>query len=114
MKPPCRYKEEGRRVNLTNNGVLSTFIVDNKNELTNAPVKGTIWYDSNGNMTGNSAGDSFQYDDENRLIEAGIYAANFTTGFQYDGLGRLRQRTDISGIVGPLNSQTWCNYIYEF
>src|SRR5205807_8410152 len=53
----------------TNNGASSTFTVDTKNELTNAPA-GTLTYDSNGNLlTANNAHNAYGYDDENRLVE---------------------------------------------
>jgi len=79
---------------LTNNGVVNTFIVDNKNQLTN--VYGNLCrYDSNGNLTNHASYPFCFYDDENQLVQAsdetyGSYRSNFA----YDGLGRLRQRLD--------------------
>lgn len=104
----------------TNNGPLSTFIVDNKNELTNAfSILNT--YDSNGNLTGVGSGKVYVYDDENQLIQWFSYqlgSSSPTNGdlrsdFVYDGLGRLRERleyvlscpiTNGGGGGGDLNS----------
>jgi RHS repeat-associated protein len=93
----------------TNNGVVGTFTVDNKNELTNAPPGfNTITYDSNGNMLshGGPSGKKYfyAYDDENRL-EQWYSADHFGNGleatqFIYDGLGRLRQRLEYSNFGG--------------
>jgi RHS repeat-associated protein len=86
---------------LTNNGSLSTFIVDNKNQLTNAPSPvNQQAYDSNGNLIGSHDSGGFQwgyyYDDENRL--GTLIRTNGTditrTDFIYDGLGRLRERLE--------------------
>src|SRR2546426_8128242 len=82
----------------TNNDVASTFIVDTKNELTNAPSPvGNQIYDSNGNMRTNHGGSwVYVYDHENRLIE--FYRFNLfpnkLTQFAYDGFGRLRVRDE--------------------
>jgi RHS repeat-associated protein len=95
---------------LTNNGALSTFIVDNKNELTNA-FTAANGYDSNGNLTaGDNGHNGYVYDDENRLIQWFWYATDashltngaYRTDFYYDGVGRLRERLefDILGSSG--------------
>jgi RHS repeat-associated protein len=95
---------------LTNNGALSTFIVDNKNELTNA-FTAANGYDSNGNLTaGDNGHNAYVYDDENRLIQWFWYATDSShltngalrTDFYYDGVGRLRERLefDILGSSG--------------
>jgi len=103
----------------TNNGVLTTFTVDNKNELTNA--SGLIYsesYDSNGNpVLRRNSGPQwriYSYDDENRLIQL-IYSnslgGTFTaTKFNYDGLGRLRKRVEYDP-GWTFNSET--HYIYD-
>src|SRR2546425_34059 len=83
----------------TNNGTPSTFLMDNKNELTNAFSSAYV-YDSNGNLTNGSGGHNVSvYDDENRLIQWFFYQTppNAANGdrradFTYDGLGRLRKR----------------------
>ena len=98
--------------NLTNRSG-SAFVVDNKNELTNAPDPvGAITYDSNGNMLSHFAPSSHQYsfvyDDENRLVQfeddlrriGGLLLPIQLTQFVYDGLGRLRQRLEYSNSGG--------------
>jgi RHS repeat-associated protein len=95
---------------LTNNGSTYNFLVDTKNELTNA-YSSTYGYDGNGNLiSGTNSHTSFVYDDENRLIQWFWYAAGSSscsngalrTDFVYDGLGRLRKRTEysIAGTIG--------------
>jgi YD repeat-containing protein len=95
---------------LTNNGSSYDFLVDTRNELTNA-YSSTYAHDSNGNVTsGTNAHTSYAYDDENRLIQWFWYAAGsgicsngaLRTDFVYDGLGRLRKRTEysIAGTIG--------------
>jgi RHS repeat-associated protein len=82
----------------TNNGAASSFWVDVKNELTNAPA-GAATYDANGNqITSANSRYDYTYDDENRLIEwmdnGTIHAVPRLTDFVYDGLGRLRVRLE--------------------
>jgi len=109
----------------TNNGAVSWFSVDNKNETTDAAPLGTRTYDANGNLTQagdpTSIGVAYTYDDENRLIEVytnynpgvgplvGGGATNGQTDFIYDGLGRLRERLEY--VNGVFNSTT--EYIYD-
>jgi RHS repeat-associated protein len=79
----------------TNNGVLGTFGVNVKNELTNNGSY-TFSYDFNGNMlTNGPIYAALTYDDENRLtiISSDIYKL-FRSTFAYDGIGRLRKRID--------------------
>jgi RHS repeat-associated protein len=87
----------------TNNGVLGTFVVDTKNELTNAPTPmGTMLYDANGNLTSANGHYLYSYDAENRLtmwIYTQLGLNSLTNGdlvstFAYDGLGRLRIRDE--------------------
>ncbi|MCX6916677.1 MAG: hypothetical protein NT167_27145, partial [Verrucomicrobia bacterium] len=88
----------------TNNATVGTFLVDGKNQLTNAPSY-NLSYDGNGNPTGPvyaGASTTLAYDDENRLIS--FSSGGNTSTFAYDGLGRLRTRSDPSGVV---------NYIYD-
>jgi YD repeat-containing protein len=78
----------------TNFGGLNTYTVDSKNQLTSSPG-GSPSYDANGNLTalGDGTFDTAGYDDENRLIWA--QAEDFwRSEFAYDGLGRLRQRSE--------------------
>jgi RHS repeat-associated protein len=110
---------------LTNNGSASQFIVDNKNELTNAPASNPISYDVNGNMTAYSSGhlNVYTYDDENRLIDFQDLLLGNETVFVYDGLGRLRIRQEYVappqrpvGIEGPIGAGTLSSethYIYD-
>ena len=88
----------------TNNATVGTFLVDGKNQLTNAPSY-NLSYDGNGNPTGPvyaGASTTLAYGDENRLIS--FSTGGNTSTFAYDGLGRLRTRSDPSGVV---------NYIYD-
>jgi RHS repeat-associated protein len=87
---------------LTNNGSLSTFLVDGRNELTNA-FGASYSYDANGNLTaGTNSHNAYVYDDENRLVQWFWYATDSShltngaarTDFVYDGLGRLRKRLE--------------------
>jgi len=86
----------------TNSGGVGTFLVDNKNQLTNAPVWEELTYDDNGNLASKYNGIfSYAYDDENRLTEIEVRTAFgdavWGTLFIYDGLGRLRVRQEYQG-----------------
>ncbi len=112
----------------TNNGVLSTFSVDNKNQLTNTTSVGTQTYDANGNLTySDGPSNGYGYDDENRLANWYYYDGghngngNPTSGgdyraeFVYDGKGRLRKRVEYQADGG---GTTWLilsgtRYIYD-
>jgi RHS repeat-associated protein len=84
----------------TNNGSAAAFLVDGKNQLTNAA--GTfMWYDANGNQVSrwdgfyHTYGYAYTYDDENRLTRIEDTTNHtFRTDFVYDGLGRLRKRLE--------------------
>ena len=87
----------------TNNGTANNYLVDTKNEVTNA-YGATYSYDSNGNLTtGTNGSNAYVYDDENRLIQWFWYnngtnctGGGYRTDFFYDGLGRLRKRLEYS------------------
>ena len=79
----------------TNNGALTTFTVDSRNELTAISGYGNNYYDGNGNLTNRYDGLDYTYDDENRLVRvADDRLHSFRTDFVYDGLGRLRKRLE--------------------
>ena len=110
----------------TNNGALSTFYVDTKNELTNV-FNAAYSYDGNGNLTNANGGtNAFIYDDENRLVQWYYYQAgtpttdgDLATEFVYDGLGRLRERWEYvwNSATSPIGaSWRWTSttrYIYD-
>jgi RHS repeat-associated protein len=96
----------------TNNGTFTTFLVDNKNELTNH--FGPNGYDLNGNLTNRESEDTLVYDDENRLtLISGDLFQNFRTAFAYDGLGRLRIRTEYTWSGSAWVADSVVNYIYD-
>lgn len=127
------YDSAGNLHYRTNDGVLGTFAVDTKNELTNAPSPASaLTYDSNGNIaTAQSGHNTYTYDDENRLIQWAHYqispsnptGGDVLTAFAYDGLGRLRQRaeyvcTTIQQLQLPSPGTNWqlvtaTAYIYD-
>src|SRR5207244_13358085 len=98
----------------TNNDTSSTFYVYNKNEMTNAPNPVfNQTYDSNGNLVTSHSGKwTYDYDDENRLVQWAAYATGPTspkagdklTEFVYDGMERLRKRLEWT-YVGCQESQ---------
>src|SRR5207247_1285779 len=85
-------------------GALGTFTVDTKNQLTAAPSPvGTLTYDANGNLiNSHSNRQKRTYDHENRLVRWTLNTCSAShnctgderTDWAYDGLGRLRQRTE--------------------
>jgi len=98
---------------LTNNGVISTFNVDGKNQLTTDPSC-QDGYDSNGNLTSRecSTARGYSYDDENRLVSLSS-GSDYRSDFSYDGLGRLRIRTEYywGGSYWVVSATT--RYIYD-
>jgi RHS repeat-associated protein len=115
-------------LNRRTNGGFSTvtYTPDQKNELTN--VSGTVGalnYDANGNPTNqNSAHQSYEYDDENRLVAAQVYYLDATgtpqgwrTVYVYDGLGRLREREEFlpnpGAGISPWSFDHGVIYIYD-
>ncbi len=111
----------------TNNGALVTFLVDGKNQLTNATPAGNETYDDNGNVTyADVSFRGYDYNDENRLVNWYYYGDgvngngnsathdDLRTQFIYDGLGRLRKRIEYWGKNPPawsVISET--RYIYD-
>jgi RHS repeat-associated protein len=95
----------------TNNGVLGTFNVDNKNQLTSDPST-TDTYDSNGNLTTRSGGYTYSYDDENRLTSL-IFSTSYRSDFIYDGLGRLRTRVDYVWSGTAWETSANISYVYD-
>jgi RHS repeat-associated protein len=110
----------------TNNGSTATFSVNSRDELTSIPGS-PCTYDANGNLTqlGNALSIGivqYTYDDENRLTQVasnynaapsgpliGTNGTNYQSNFTYDGLGRLRKRSEsIDGVL-----QTTTVYIYD-
>jgi RHS repeat-associated protein len=98
----------------TNNGSTSPFIVNPLNELTNA-LSQPLSYDSNGNLTSNG-GQIYTYDDDNRLVswsQGAPSSGALGSTFAYDGLGRLRTRSEFVGDGHDWILQTTVNYIYD-
>jgi RHS repeat-associated protein len=104
----------------TNNGSTASFAVDSKNQL--STVAGASYsYDGNGNLTwATNSHNQFVYDDENQLIQWFYYSAgqqpvsgDLRTDFLYDGLGRLRSRSEYQyiGTGWQLNGST--TYMYD-
>jgi RHS repeat-associated protein len=80
--------------NSTNKSILLT--------VTGGPNR-TLTYDSNGNLTNNGAGQSYQWDAENRLVS--VTQATGVTGFVYDGLGHRLQETFGGSVI---KQWVWC------
>ncbi len=103
------------------NASTTTFSVDGKNQLTSGPT-GSDTYDGNGNLTqeGTTDNTQYSYDAENRLVQVINYSSYVgstvnRTDFAYDGLGRLRKRTEYS-FDQPSWSWVWTgevHYIYD-
>ncbi len=99
----------------TNGGAASQFIVDTKNELTNWP-SGPGTYDGNGNLISANGGSggalTYVYDDENRRTSLSA-SASWRSDFAYDGLGRLRTRTDYTWTGSSWYPNGTTEYIYD-
>jgi YD repeat-containing protein len=79
----------------TNNGGVTTFSVNRKNEITSGPDS-TYTYDPKGNLTNYySTYPTYTYDDENQLTRW-EHIQTARTEYLYDGRGRLRVRKDYS------------------
>jgi RHS repeat-associated protein len=63
----------------------------------------SLSYDLNGNLTNNGAGETYQWDAENRLVS--ISQASGVTGFIYDGAGQRVQETLNGNII---KQWVWC------
>jgi RHS repeat-associated protein len=98
----------------TNNGTVGTFSVDVKNQLTADPNSGTDTYDSNGNLTRRTVTgtETYGYDDENRLTNV-VLGTTYNTVFAYDGLSRLRTRTDYTWTGTNWYPQAGISYLYD-
>ena len=95
------------------NGAGTTYSVDDRNELTAGPDP-AYGYDGNGNMTSKGSGSGtvyYYYDDENRLTNI-TSGTSYKTDFAYDGLSRLRIRTEYTYSGGWVVSST-TRYIYD-
>ncbi len=86
---------------LTNNGAVSSFSVDGKNQLTLDGEGNTCGYDNDGDLI--SGEDNWFYDAEHRLTSLVLGPGDnlspasldsIRTDFLYDGLGRLREEVD--------------------
>jgi RHS repeat-associated protein len=122
---------------LTNNGVNTTFSVNDLNELTNE-ASTSLSYDGNGNLTlrapSAGLGVTNYYDAENRLADVETTSnappdqIPIRTTFVYDGLGRLREQLwwtnsavpppPAGGGVPPPLRNTWVvvggiDYVYD-
>jgi len=76
----------------TNSGSVGIFNVDVQNQLTTAQYV-SYSYDGNGNLSSESPGRTFSYDDENQLTSV-VQGTSYRSDWVYDGLGRLRKRLD--------------------
>ncbi|HEY5911152.1 MAG TPA: RHS repeat-associated core domain-containing protein [Verrucomicrobiae bacterium] len=96
------------------NGTPSSYIVNDLNQVTNA-ANVPCSYDQNGNRitSGQGSGTTqYTYDDENRLTRVS-YSTAYRTDFTYDGLGRLRVRSEYTYYYGQWNVSSVTRYIYD-
>jgi RHS repeat-associated protein len=120
---------------LTNGGTTTwAYDVDAKNQLTNGTAVGPLGYDTNGNLISRTnLALTYVYDDENRLHEILYFVAGggpgsrsgvppphgpppgtgWGTVFYYDGLSRLRQRTDMTYDSLGWDPTNEVDYIYD-
>ena len=120
---------------LTNGGTTTwAYDVDGKNQLTNGTAVGPLGYDTNGNLISRTnLALTYVYDDENRLHEILYFVAGggpgsrsgvppphgpppgtgWGTVFYYDGLSRLRQRTDMTYDSLGWDPTNEVDYIYD-
>jgi len=96
------------------NGTVTICSVDDRNALSGGSSAPPYSYDGNGNLTSKGQGSGitqYVYDDENRLIRL-IYGSTYKTEYAYDGLGRLRVRTEYLYSAGWYVAST-TRYIYD-
>ncbi len=77
---------------LTAHDTYGDLITKNINVTVSGGPNRSLTYDANGNLTNNGAGQAYQWDAENRLVETS-FSASGTTGFVYDGEGHKVQET---------------------
>ena len=105
------YDALGNRQTVKDGNVDISYTVNNLNQYTSVNANGVNAppaYDSKGNLE-NDGTNSYQYDQENRLI--GIQNAQYTVTYKYDALGRRASRT-LDG-VETLHSYDVDNLIEE-
>jgi RHS repeat-associated protein len=74
---------------------------------------GTQVYDGNGNVTSSQSGsENCTYDDENRLVSAYVNAS-WKTDFVYDGLSRLRSRSEYTWLGSGWYPGPVTTYVYD-
>ena len=112
--PGYLYDAAGNLGTLTNGG-NPTFTVNSDNELTAAGAV-TCSSDGNGNLTfgpgGSANGAVFQYDAENRLTSVSTNG-NYRSDFAYDGVGRLKTRSDYTWLSGSWYPSSPVNYVHD-
>jgi len=91
----------------TNNGSVTTFSVNNLNELSTGYT-----YDYNGNETARSGAYQYSYDDENQLTSANANGGYWQHSFVYDGRGRLRTLSDYTWNGSNYVLSATTRYIY--
>ena len=92
-------------------GSQTAFDANFGNELTS--VAGTACsYDANGNITGDGTR-YYSYDDENQLTQVIWGSGNYRTDFAYDGLGRVRKRTEYYYSAGAWTWNSEVRFIYD-
>jgi RHS repeat-associated protein len=96
----------------TNNGAITTFSVNSKNELTSVGAN-SYTYDSNGNLT-NPSFLVYDYDAENQLKSV-TYPNTQKTDFVCDGRGRLRKRIEYTwnSTFGTWQQTDEVRYVYD-
>ncbi len=92
----------------TNNAAVTSYTINSLNQISN----GTS-HDSNGNLTYRSAaGQYYDYDDENQLVETQV-TGSWQETYTYDGRGRLRVKQVQSWTGSGWGSPTETRYLYD-